>query len=278
MTPVVRANGAAIPAIGLGTGRLRGDGAIRAVAAALAHGYRHIDTAAKYGNEVEVGEAIRSFGLPREEIFVTTKVMPSDRGDGRVEFAVEASLERLQLEEVDLVLIHWPSQRTPLAEQVRALCNARRRGLARHVGVSNFPRRYVEAAARAANEPITVNQVERHPYLDQDELADVCMRHDMAIMAFCPLGRGALLDEPVVQAIAAAHGKTPAQIVLRWQVEKPMNVVVPSSSDPRRIGENLAVFDFELDEAESRRISALARADGRVVRGPPGYDWDGVPA
>ena len=277
MMPVVHANGARIPAIGLGTGRLRGDVAVHAVHAALASGYRHIDTAAKYGNEVEVGEAIRGQPISRDAIFVTTKVMPDDRGDTGIEIAVESSLRRLQMDDVDLLLIHWPDQRTPIAPPVRALCNVRRRGLARNIGVSNFPVRYVDAAVHAATEPIAVNQVERHAYFDQKALAGACARHGIAIMAFCPLGRGALLEEPVVREIAVAHGKSPAQILLRWQLEKPMNVVVPSSSDPERIAQNLDILDFELTAEETGRLSRLSRADGRIVRGPPGFDWDGEP-
>jgi diketogulonate reductase-like aldo/keto reductase len=278
MHRVVSANGATIPAIGLGTGRLRGDVAIAAVVAALDHGYRHIDTAAKYGNEVEVGEAIRGHAIPRSEIFVTTKVMPARGANGGVELAVEASLGRLRLDQVDLVLLHWPDQQVSLRYQVEALCNVRARGLARHIGVSNFPVRYLEAAVGVAAEPIVVNQVESHPYFPHWALSAACARHGIATSAFCPLGRGALMEEPVVQEIAAAHGKSPAQIVLRWHMEQPLRLVVPSSSNRQRIGDNIAIFDFALMPAERERIDLLARDDGRVVRGAAGYDWHGAPA
>jgi diketogulonate reductase-like aldo/keto reductase len=273
----IAANGAAIPAVGLGTGRLRGDVATRAVHAALDSGYRHIDTAAKYGNEAEVGEAIRSHRLPRDEVFVTTKVLPAPAEDGRVEFAVEASLRRLGLERVDLLLIHWPSREIGLAEQVAALCRARRSGMASHIGVCNFPPRWLEAAAEIASEPIVVHQVERHPYFAQEVLAERGRRHGIATVAFCPLGRGALLEEPAVHAIAQTHGKTAAQVVMRWQLEQPMNAAVPSSSHPERIAANIDVFDFALSPAELAALARLERPDGRVVRGPPGYDWDAAP-
>jgi diketogulonate reductase-like aldo/keto reductase len=274
---MVLANGAAIPRIGLGTGRLRGDEAVAAIHAALDHGYDHIDTAAKYGNEVEVGEAIRSHRRPRDEIFITTKVMPELCQAGDVRFAVDESLARLRVDHVDLLLIHWPAQTVSLAGQIDALCAARRGGLTKHIGVSNFPPRYIEAAVKVADEPLAINQIEQHPYLDQTVIADTCARHGIATVSFSPIGRGALLQEPVVAEIARTLGRTPAQVVLRWHVEKPMNAAVPCSRDPKRIGENIRIFDFELTPEQHRRISQLARPDGRVVRGPPGYDWSGVP-
>ena len=269
MTLFVNANGAAIPAIGLGTWRLSGDAAIRAVQAALRQGYRHIDTAAMYGNEVEVGEAIRTQVTPRDDIFVTTKVWPTDVADGRLQRSAEASLKRLGLEQVDLLLIHWPSRDVPIAEQVRALCDAKKRGLARHIGVSNFSRDLVEAAVRHADEPIVTNQIEHHPYLDQSDVFAACLKHGISVTSYTPLGKGELLDEPVIAEIARDKGKTPAQVVLRWHIEQPMNIAIPKSSDPRRIAENIDIFDFALTPAEMGRISQLGRrnaAQGRRRR------------
>lgn len=273
---VVHAGGAAIPAMALGTGRLRGDALLQAVDAALRCGYRHIDTAAKYGNEADVGQAIAHGRLPRDELFVTTKAMPRVSA---AEFLadVEAGLGRLRLDVVDLLLIHWPDQRAPLRGQVDALCQARRLGFARHIGLSNFPPSYVDAAVALADAPLLLNQIERHPYLDQQALAATCARHGLAVMGFCPLGRGSLMDEPLVHDIAAAHGRSPAQVLLRWQLNMPMAIVAPRSSQPARIADNFGAFEFSLSDDEMRRLTALARADGRVVRGPEDFDWNGVP-
>lgn len=277
MTPLVKANGAEIPAIGFGTWTLKGDAARGGVETALDAGYRHIDTAAMYGNEAEVGEAIRNHGTTRDDIFVTTKVWSSDLADGRLQKSAEASLTRLKMDQVDLLLIHWPSPDVPFGEQMRALCDAKRRGLARHIGVSNFPPRFVEAAIEIADEPIVTNQVEHHPYLDQRALMAVCARHDIALTSYSPLGRGALLDEPAIAEIAAAKGKTAAQIVLRWHVQQPMNIAIPRSSNPRRIAENIEIFDFELTLDEMQRISGLAHPGGRMVNGSYPTDWNSAP-
>ena len=277
MIPSVKANGAEIPAIGFGTWQLRGEAASRAVHVALQCGYRHIDTAAMYGNEAEVGEGIRSSGTPRDGVFVTTKVWSSDLADGRLQASAEASLERLRMDQVELLLIHWPSRAVPFAEQIRALCDARKRGLARHIGVSNFPPRFVEAALAIADEPLVTNQVERHPYLDQSALAALCAGHGIALTSYAPIGRGALLKDATITPIAAAKGKTPAQIVLRWHVQQPMNIAIPRSSNPQRIAENIDIFDFALTPDEMRRISGLARPDGRMVSAGYPSDWNGAP-
>jgi diketogulonate reductase-like aldo/keto reductase len=277
MTQAVEADGARIPAVGFGTWRLAGEEAVRAVATALRAGYRHIDTAAMYGNEVEVGEAIRSHGAPRDDVFLTTKVWSSDVADGKLQRSAEASLKRLGMDQVDLLLIHWPSRQVPFAEQIRALCGARKRGLAKHIGVSNFPPRFVEAAVAIADEPIVTNQVEYHPYLDQSALFAVCRQHGISITAYAPLGRGALMQDPVITALAEKHRKSPAQIVLRWHVQQPMTIAIPKSSNPQRIAENIDIFDFELTPEEMQRIHALVRPDGRMVHGSYPSDWTGAP-
>lgn len=275
MVPLVNCNGAAIPAIGLGTWDLRGEDAVRCVEAALDAGYRHIDTAAMYGNEAQVGEAIRAHAVPRAEIFLTTKVWSSESMPGKLQQSAEASLRRLGVDQVDLLLIHWPNMRVPLKEQVAALCDAKRRGLARHVGVSNFPVQYIAPALAAADEPLVTNQVEHHPWLDQAPLFEACNRHGISITSYCPIGRGALLREPTIKAIAAERARTPAQIVLRWHVQQPMNIAIPRSSNPARIAENIDVFDFELTAEEMRRISVLGKAGRRLVNGS--VDWEGDP-
>lgn len=277
MTPVVKANGAEIPALGLGTWDARGKEVVQAVTAALDAGYRHIDTAAMYGNEGEVGEAIRAHATPRSEIFVTTKVWSSDLANGRLQKSAEASLKRLQLDQVDLLLIHWPSRSVPFREQVLALCDAKRRGFAAHVGVSNFTPKFLEAAVSIATEPLVTNQVEHHPWLDQTELMTTARRLGVSITSYAPLGRAGLLSEPAIADIARSKGKTPAQVVLRWQIQQPMNIAIPKSANPKRIAENIAIFDFELSPDEMKRISALKRRDGRMVHGSYPTDWNAAP-
>jgi 2,5-diketo-D-gluconate reductase B len=277
MTLTVKANGAEIPAIGFGTWRLSGEAALTAVSVALDEGYRHIDTAAMYGNETEVGEAIRNHLTPREQIFVTTKVWPTELADGRLQQSAEASLKRLGLDRIDLLLIHWPSAEIPFPEQIRALCDAKKRGLTHHIGVSNFPRRFLEAAVHYADEPIVTNQVEHHPYLDQSDLLAACIAHGVSMSSYAPIGRGAMLDDPVIREIAVSKGKTPAQVVLRWHIEQPMNIAIPKSAHSRRIAENIDIFDFALTPEEMGRISELARPDGRRVAHVTGIDWDAAP-
>jgi 2,5-diketo-D-gluconate reductase B len=259
MTPTVRTNGAEIPAIGFGTWPLKGNAARQAVLAALDAGYRHIDTAAMYGNEAEAGDAIRDHSTPREEIFVTTKVWPSEIAAGRLVVSAEASLERLRMDRVDLLLIHWPSPDVSVREQIAALCDAHKRGLSRHIGVSNFSPGQVEEAVRAADVPIVTNQVEHHPHLDQRGIFAACAKHGISITSYSPLGKGAVLREPVITKLAREKGKTPAQIVLRWHLQQPQNIAIPKSADPRRIAENIDIFDFALSAEEMQRISALAR-------------------
>ena len=270
----VDANGAAIPAIGLGTFRLNGDDCSQAVQWALEAGYRHIDTAKMYDNETEVGAGLKVAGVPRDEIFVTTKVWRDDIAPGDLERSAEASLRRLGLDRVDLLLIHWPNDGVPLEASTNALCNAKRRGLARHIGVSNYPSAMLEKAVALASEPIVANQVEYHPYLDQTKVKDAARRHRVAVTSYCPLGRTALLDEPVLKGIASARGKTVSQIALRWHVQQPGVIAIPKSGTKTHIEQNLAVFDFELTADEMARITALARPDGRVINPAFAPRWD----
>jgi diketogulonate reductase-like aldo/keto reductase len=272
--PLVHANGAAIPALGLGTWTLSGDHCAEAVRWAIEAGYRHIDTAAMYGNEDAVGGGIRTGGVPRDEIFVTTKVWPDDLAPGDLERAAEASLRRLKLDQVDLLLIHWPNLAIPLPGTIEALCRTKRQGLARYVGVANFPVALLDQAVRLASEPLVTNQCEHHPYLDQGLVLSACRRHDLSLTSYCPIGRAAVFAEPIIRAIAKAHAKTPAQVVLRWHVQQPGVIAIPKSGDRDRIAENIAIFDFILDEDEMRRISSLARPDGRMVAPSFSPPWD----
>ena len=272
--PRVDANGASVPCLGLGTWPLSGEGCIRAVEAALGCGYRHVDTAKMYGNEREVGEGLRSSGIARDDVFVTTKVWWEDIASGALERSAEASLGRLGLDRVDLLLIHWPNPAVPLRDSTGALCRAKRAGLARHVGVSNYPAAMLDEAVALADEPLVVNQVEYHPYLSQKAVRDACRRHGMAMTAYCPLGRSGVFENPVLRSIAGRHGRTVSQVVLRWHVQQPGTIAIPKSGTPKHIAENIAIFDFALSEDEMAQVSALARPDGRVVDPAFAPAWD----
>ena len=277
MTHSVEANGANIPAIGLGTFTLGGETATRLVAGAIEAGYRHIDTAAMYDNEEAVGAGLRQGGVPREEIFVTTKVWPSDIADGDLQRSVEASLRRLGLDHVDLALIHWPNPAIPLADSIKALNEVRERGLARHIGVSNFTVALVEEAVSLSKNPIACNQIEYHPYLNQDLVIGACRKHGLAVVSYCPLARNAeLFAEPAIAGAAERHGRTPAQVVLRWHVQQEGVAAIPRSSRLERIRENLDVFDFALDGEEMEAIHALRARAYRICDFDFSPEWDPV--
>lgn len=274
--PRLPANGAAIPAIGLGTFRLQGESCRRAVEAALEIGYRHIDTAKMYDNEAEVGAALRGFGIARDDVFVTTKVWNADIGAGALQRSTEQSLARLGLAKVDLLLIHWPNAAIPLAESIGALCDAKRRGLAAHIGVSNFSAAMLEqsvALAAGDGETLAALQCEHHPRLDQSKLIAAATRHGVAFVSYCPLGRGDLITEPTVAGIAGRLGRTPAQVILRWHLQKGV-AAIPRSTSPAHLAENIAITDFELGPGEMGAISALRRPDGRLVSPPFAPQWD----
>lgn len=269
----VTAHGARIPAIGFGTFPMRGETCVKAVEAALGCGYRHIDTAAGYNNEPEVGEAVRASGVPRDQIFITTKIRPEDLAAGDMQRAVEQSLKAIGIDVVDLVLIHWPSQTIPAGQTVRTLNDVHRRGLARHIGISNFNVKLVEQAWAATEVPLACNQCEYHPYLDQKPLLAACRARGMAFTAYAPVGWGQELGDPAVVAIAQALGRTPAQVVLRWLIQQPGVVAIPKSASPDRIRENLDVFGFSLGDAQMSALAALARPGSRLI-GSPVFDPD----
>ena len=271
----VEAGGASIPCLGLGTWAARGPECASAVSFALEIGYRHIDTASAYANEEAVGEGLRASRVARDQIFLTTKVGRDDIDEGRLERAAEASLKRLGVEAVDLLLIHWPNPAIPLKRSIAALCKARRRGLARHIGVSNFTIRLLAEATALADEPIVANQCEYHPWLDQSQLIAACRKSDVAFTSYSPLGRGGdILAEPKVLAIAGRHGKTPAQVLLRWHVQQNGVVAIPKSANRQRIAENIAIFDFSLTEAEMKELFSLARPNGRLISLGWAPAWD----
>ena len=272
---VVDAHGARIPLIGFGTWDLRGKTCARIVEQALRLGYRHIDTAEMYDNEREVGEGLRGSGIKRDQVFITTKIWPSHFAPRELERAAKESLVKLRLSEVDLLLLHWPNPNVPLSETLGALCKIKQAGLARHIGISNFTVAMIDDAVRASSEPLVCNQIEVHPFLDQSKVIAACRTHGMAVVAYSPIARGNAKNDKVLSRIGKVHGKTAAQVCLRFLVAQDI-VVIPRTSKIERLSENFAIFDFELSEGEMAEIAALARRDGRVVdfsySGPPQWD------
>jgi diketogulonate reductase-like aldo/keto reductase len=271
-TRVVEAGGARIPLIGLGTWDLRGRACARMVEQALRLGYRHVDTAEMYDNEREVGEGLRASGVKREDVFVTTKVWPSHFAPRELERAAKDSLVRLGFSEVDLLLLHWPNPQIPLSATIPALCKVRRMGLARHIGVSNFTIALLEEAARLADAPLVCNQIEVHPLIDQYKVIAACRRLGMAVVAYSPIARGRLKSDKVLTRIGKAHGKTAAQVSLRFLVQQTI-AVIPRTSRSERLSENFAIFDFELSAADMAEIAGLASRDGRIID----YAYSGSP-
>jgi diketogulonate reductase-like aldo/keto reductase len=259
-----KTGGAEIPQIGFGTSSLGNCGEI--VAQALKAGYRHIDTAWKYGTEKGVGEGMRLSGVPRGEIFLTTKVSHEYLRAGDFARSVDESLANLKVEYVDLLLVHWPTiDNIPLAETMGALARAKREGKARHVGVANFNIALTEEAMRLCSEPFSVLQAEYHPYLGQQKVLAFCRKAGLIFMAYCPLGRGRLFKDAALAEIARSKGKTVAQIALRWLVQQGSIAPIPRSSNPQHMAESLRVFDFTLTDDEMKRIHGLARPDGRIA-------------
>jgi len=262
-----------LPPIGLGTGPMHGDTGVALMVEALRMGYRLLDTAAHYHNEVEVGEAIRASGVPRDEIIVLTKIWP-DRIHGNVlPGEAEAALERLKLDHIDVLVPHWPNPNIPLEETMAALNAVRERGLTRAIGLSNFPTAAMAEAQRLSASPLVLNEIEYHPYLNQDTVIRACRAAKIAVVTHCPLDRaGAIFAEPTVVAAAARVGRTPAQVILRWHVQQGV-IPIPSSHSASRLRQNISVFDFALTDDEMRAISALA-AGQRICAPPVPYEWD----
>ncbi len=261
--PTLFAHGAEMPAIGLGTSSLGNCGEI--VATALELGYRHIDTAWKYGTERGVGEGVRASGLRREEIFLTTKVSHEYLRTDDFARSVDESLRNLGVDYVDLLMVHWPNPDIALTEPIAALAKAKRQGLARHIGVANFNIALLDEAIRLCPEPLVTLQAEYHAHLDQAKLVEACRQRGLIFTAYCPLGRGRLLHDPVLADIAAHKGRSLAQIALRWLIQQGNIIPIPRSSNAKRMAENLNVFDFSLTADEMKRIAALKRPDGRIA-------------
>jgi diketogulonate reductase-like aldo/keto reductase len=264
MIETVEAGSARIPLLGLGTWDLRGKSCARMVDEALRLGYRHVDTAAMYRNEEAVGEGLRVSGVKRGDVFVTTKVWSSDLRARDFERSAHDSLKNLKLDSVDLLLIHWPNASIPLKETIGALCKMKREGVARHIGVSNFDPSLIAQAMKLSTEPLINNQIELHPFLDQSQTIAASRKAGLSITAYSPVARGKVAGNAILARIAKAHGKSPAQISLRYLVQQSI-IVIPKTSRTERLKENAAIFDFQLMPAEMKEIATLASPHGRIV-------------
>jgi diketogulonate reductase-like aldo/keto reductase len=266
--PTVTLNdGHTMPVIGLGVGELSESETEQAVSTALEAGYRLIDTASAYGNEEAVGRVIASSGVPREELFVTTKLATHDQGFQASQDACKASLERLGMDYVDLYLIHWPAgERGAYVDSWGGLMKEKEAGRARSIGVANFHEEHLSNVIELSFFTPAINQIELHPLLNQAALRALNAQYGVVTEAYGPLGVGKLLDNPTIGAIAQAHGKTPAQVLIRWSLQLG-NVVIPRSSSPERIKSNLDVFDFELTDDEMGTLNGLD--DGTRFRPDP---------
>jgi diketogulonate reductase-like aldo/keto reductase len=271
MMQAVRAKGFAIPILGLGTWALRGRDCARLVEEAIRIGYRHIDTAQMYDNEAAVGEGVRASGL-RSEVMVTTKVQPTLLAPRDVERSTKESLKRLKLDVIDLLLIHWPNPRVPLVDTLGAMAKLKQEGVTRQIGVSNFTVALLEEASRLSSE-LVCNQIECHPFLNQDKVIAACRRHDMAVVAYSPIARGGASGNAVLERIGKAHGKTAAQVSLRYLVQQGI-VVILRTSKAERLKENAAIFDFTLTDAEMQDIHRLSGRNDRIVDWTWSPNWD----
>lgn len=271
----VTANGASIPALGFGTFRIPGPDVLRIVPHALKAGFRHIDTAQIYGNEAEVGEAIAGSGVARSDIFLTTKIWVENYRHDAFLASVDESLKKLKTDYVDLLLLHWPNEAVTLAEQIGALNAVRDAGKVRHIGVSNFNTALMADAVSLSKAPIVTNQIEYHPYIDQDMVIAAAKAAGMSVTGYYGMADGKVFADPVLKDIAASRGKSVAQVVLRWLVQQQGVIALSKTVSEARVDENLAIFDFTLSVAETDAIRALARPDGRIVS-PDGLApvWD----
>jgi diketogulonate reductase-like aldo/keto reductase len=270
---------ARIPVLGYGTYGMAGADIRRMLPAALKAGFRHIDTAQIYRNEGEVGEAVAASRIPRAEIFITTKVWVENYPPRAFAASVDESLKKLRSDHIDLLLLHWPNAIVPLADQIGALNAAARSGKVRHIGVSNFNKALMAQAIALSERPLVTNQFEYHPYLNQSGLIDATRRAGLAVTAYCGMAVGRVLSDPVLALVAARHGRSIAQIVLRWLIQQGGLVALSRTTNEARLAENLGVFDFELGAADMQAVHSLAQPGSRIVD-PKGLApvWDETPA
>jgi 2,5-diketo-D-gluconate reductase B len=265
--------GARVPALGLGTWQLSGQRCVEAVRQALELGYRHVDTAQMYGNETEVGRGLRDSGVPRGEIFLTTKVAPGNLAGAELRRSAEESLKRLGVDAVDLLLIHWPTGEAPLGETLDALAKLREQGKTRFIGVSNFTVKLLKEAVETLGADILCNQVEYHPYLSQRPVMAALQRYGLMMTAYTPLARGQVQRDGALAEIGGKYGKSPAQVALRWLLDQANVAAIPKAASRAHAAANFDIFDFTLAEEDRAAIDAM-RGNQRVVDPGWGPHWD----
>jgi 2,5-diketo-D-gluconate reductase B len=271
--PSFTREGQSMPVLGLGTFQSDGEACRQAVAAALAVGYRHIDTARMYKNEKEVGAGIRDSAVPRDQIFLTTKLQIGRLDPDGVHESCENSLRELDTPYVDLLLIHWPDDTVPLSDTLGAMAMLKKDGKIRNLGVSNFTVAWLEKALAAAEEPLFCNQIEYHPYIRQGPPMETCRANGMGVVAYSPLARGRVLKDERLADIGRKHGKGPTQVALRWIVDQSDVIAIPKATSEAHIRENLDIFDFDLDDDDLATIGAFQR-DQRLINPDWAPEWD----
>jgi 2,5-diketo-D-gluconate reductase B len=264
-----------VPALGFGTWALSGNAAYQVTRMVLDLGYRHLDTAQIYGNEAEIGRAIRDSGIPRAEIFLTTKIAPGNLRKADVRRSHEESLKRLGLDQVDLLLIHWPNAGIPLGETLEALSALRDTGKTRSIGVSNFTIALLREAVERHGADIVCNQVEYHPFLPQSRLFEAMRRYGLMLTAYAPVARGRVFRDPTLTAIGKKYGKSPGQVALRWLLDQEKVSAIPKAGRREHAAANIDIFDFELSPEDRAAIDTLAADADRMIEWA-GYTprWD----
>ncbi|MDX1571940.1 MAG: aldo/keto reductase [Xanthomonadales bacterium] len=270
----LKIDGTRIPKLGFGTWELNDEAATESVLDALSMGYRHIDTAQAYGNHRAVGKALAQSGVPRKDIFLTTKIWMDNFRPQALHDSLDDSLEQLGTDRVDLLLLHWPNPEVPLAQTLEALAKARDDGKTWLIGVSNFTTDLLDEAVEKSPVRLVTNQVEYHPYLNQEPVLERVRRYDMSLTAYSPLGHGEVVGDSLLSRIGGKYGKSPCQVALRWLIQQPEVLAIPKAENREHAKENLDIFDFELTESEMEEIFGLARPDGRIIDPDHAPRWD----
>ncbi|MFD1913767.1 aldo/keto reductase [Halodurantibacterium flavum] len=259
-------NGAEIPALGFGTFRMSEAEVHEVLPEALRAGFRHVDTAQIYQNEDAVGAAIKACGVPRDDIFLTTKVWVTNFAAADFRRSVEQSLQKLRVDQVDLLLLHWPGgSDVPMADRIGSLNAVRAAGMTRHIGISNYNAAQTAEAVAMSEAPLVTNQVEYHPWLNQTRVIEAARTAGLSVTAYYAMANGASATDRVLAEIGSAHGRTAAQVALRWLVQQEGVIALSKTARIERLAENVAIFDFELSDEEMARIFAMARPDGRIT-------------